>query len=78
MLVCTVGLVYVSHFNDSNNLLRKAYNRTALWIPLFTKMNYYNTGFIGGFLFNLRVDAMEQPAGYSGSCDKRNCQKIYR
>ena len=37
MLVCTVGLVYVSHFNDSNNLLRKAYNRTALWIPYSQK-----------------------------------------
>ena len=72
MLVCTIGLVYVSHFNDSNNLLRKAYNRTALWIPYSQKMNYYNTGFIGGFLFNLRVDAMEQPAGYSEAAIKQN------
>lgn len=65
LLLCSLGLVYVSHFNDSTNLLRKAYNRTALWIPYSQKMNYYNTGFIGGFLYNLRVDAMEKPAGYS-------------
>ncbi|OTN77431.1 hypothetical protein A5886_002531 [Enterococcus sp. 8G7_MSG3316] len=65
VLLCSLGLVYVSHFNDSTNLLRKAYNRTALWIPYSQKMNYYNTGFIGGFLFNLRVDAMDKPEGYS-------------
>ena len=65
LVVCSLGLVYVSHFNDSNNLLRKAYNQTALWIPYSQKMNYYNTGFIGGFLYNLRVDAMTKPEGYS-------------
>ena len=31
------------------------------------KMNYYNTGFIGGFLYNLKVEAMDQPKGYSKS-----------
>ncbi|KAF1302458.1 LTA synthase family protein [Candidatus Enterococcus willemsii] len=61
----SLGLVYVSHFNDESNLLRKAYNRSALWIPYSQKMNYYNTGFMGGFLFNLRVEAMDEPAGYS-------------
>lgn len=65
LLFCVVGLVYVSHFNDENNLLRKAYNRTALWIPYSQKMNYYNTGFVGGFLYNLRVVAMDEPEGYS-------------
>lgn len=75
VLVCTVGLVYVSHFNDSNNLLRKAYNRTALWIPYSQKMNYYNTGFIGGFLFNLRVEAMEKPADYSEAAVKEIAKK---
>lgn len=65
LVVSLSGLYYVSHFNDSSNLLRKAYNRTALWIPYSQKMNYYNTGFVGGFLYNLRVVPMEQPAGYS-------------
>lgn len=59
------GLIYISHFNNPNNLLRKAYNKTALWIPYSQKMNYYNTGFIGGFLYNLKIDPMEKPKGYS-------------
>lgn len=65
LLFSILGLNYVSHFNNPNNLLRKAYNRTALWIPYSQKMNYYNTGFIGGFLYNLRVEAMEKPSDYS-------------
>lgn len=59
------ALIYISHFNNQNNLLRKAYNKTALWIPYSQKMNYYNTGFIGGFLYNLKIDPMEKPKGYS-------------
>lgn len=58
-------LIYITDFNNPNNLLRKAYNRTAYWIPYSQKMNYYNTGFIGGFLYNLTIDAMEKPANYS-------------
>lgn len=65
-LVVTIGvLVYVSHFNNPNNLLRKAYDKTALWIPYSQKMNYYNTGFMGGFLYNLKVEAMDKPENYS-------------
>lgn len=59
------AIIYISHFNNPNNLLRKAYNKTALWIPYSQKMNYYNTGFIGGFLYNLKIDPMEKPKGYS-------------
>ena len=65
LLISMMGLMYVSHFNQATNLLRRAYNQTALWIPYSQKMNYYNVGFVGGFLYNLRVDAMEKPAGYS-------------
>ncbi|WP_175580124.1 LTA synthase family protein [Enterococcus florum] len=60
-----LALIYVSNFNDPKNLLRQAYNRSALWIPYSQKMNYYNTGFMGGFLYNLRVDPMEKPKDYS-------------
>ena len=59
------ALFYISNFNNPNNLLRKAYNKTALWIPYSQRMNYYNTGFIGGFLYNLKIDPMEEPSGYS-------------
>ncbi|MBO0446360.1 sulfatase-like hydrolase/transferase [Enterococcus ureilyticus] len=65
-LVITIGLLfYISHFNDSSNVLRKAYDKTALWIPYSQKMNYYNTGFMGGFLYNLKVEAMNEPENYS-------------
>ncbi|MDN6639952.1 MAG: LTA synthase family protein [Tetragenococcus sp.] len=65
LCLSSLGLVYISHFNDETNLLRRAYNQSALWIPYSQEMNYYNTGFVGGFLYNLRVDAMEEPTGYS-------------
>ncbi|HPR80963.1 MAG TPA: sulfatase-like hydrolase/transferase [Enterococcus sp.] len=65
LILSFLGLIYVSHFNDETNVLRKAYNSTALWIPYSQQMNYYNTGFMGGFLFNLRVEAMEEPKEYS-------------
>lgn len=58
-------LLYISNFNQPNNLLRKGYNKTALWIPYSQKMNYYNTGFMGGFLYNLKVEPMAKPANYS-------------
>lgn len=65
LLITSLLLVYISHFNQPNNLLKKAYDKTALWIPYSQKMNYYNTGFMGGFLFNLKVDGMEKPDNYS-------------
>lgn len=68
-------LVYIGSFNQQNNLLRKAYDKTALWIPYSQKMNYYNTGFIGGFLYNLPVEAMEKPKGYSEETVKKIVKK---
>ncbi|MGO3732109.1 MAG: LTA synthase family protein [Vagococcus sp.] len=65
-LVATIGLLgYVGQFNRPNNLLRQSFDRTALWISYSQKMNYYNTGFMGGFLFNLKVEGMDKPLGYS-------------
>ncbi len=53
-LVLSIGLFsYIGDFNNPQNLLRKAYNKTALWIPYSQKMNYYNTGFIGGLAVGL-------------------------
>lgn len=65
LLTSVLLLTYISNFNDSNNKLRAAYDKTAAWIPYSQKMNYYNTGFIAGFLYNLKVEPMEKPAGYS-------------
>ncbi|CAD5900268.1 LTA synthase family protein [Carnobacterium maltaromaticum] len=58
-------LVYIANFNQPGNLLKKAYDPNAYWIPYSQQMNYYNNGFIGGFLFNLKVEAMAEPKGYS-------------
>lgn len=72
LFLLTSGLLlYIGGFNQQENLLRKVYNKTALWIPYSQKMNYYNTGFIGGFLYNLPVEAMEKPAGYSAAAIKK-------
>lgn len=70
-LLTSMLLLYIGGFNQQGNLLRKAYNKTALWIPYSQKMNYYNTGFMGGFLYNLPVDAMEKPENYSESAVKK-------
>lgn len=58
-------LVYIANFNQPGNLWKKAYDPNAYWIPYSQEMNYYNNGFIGGFLFNLKVEAMAEPKGYS-------------
>ncbi|MBX8938319.1 LTA synthase family protein [Enterococcus gilvus] len=72
LFVLTSGLlIYIGGFNQQGNLLRKAYNKTALWIPYSQKMNYYNTGFMGGFLYNLPVEAMEKPENYSAAAVKK-------
>ncbi|MGX6962813.1 LTA synthase family protein [Vagococcus xieshaowenii] len=70
-----LGIWYISDFNNPNNLLRKEYDKTAKWIPYSQKMNYYNTGFVAGFLYNLTVEPMEKPAGYSKQAIKEITEK---
>lgn len=65
LILSSLFLFYAAQFNRTGNLLKKAYDRTALWIPYSQKMNYYNVGFVGGFLFNLNVPAMDEPTDYS-------------
>jgi len=59
------ALAYAGQFQQQGNLLKKAYDRTAYWIPYSQQMNYYNTGFVAGFLYNLSAAPMELPADYS-------------
>lgn len=65
LLITVTGLMYVGDFNSPNNLLRKQFDKTAFWIPYSQKMNYYNNGFMGGFLYNLKVEPMAKPKDYS-------------
>ena len=56
-------------------MLRKEYNKTAKWIPYSQKMNYYNTGFVAGFLYNLTVEPMAKPKGYTKEAIKELTEK---
>lgn len=61
----SMALGYAGRFQQEGNLLKQAYDRTAYWIPYSQQMNYYNTGFVAGFLYNLSAAPMEMPADYS-------------
>lgn len=64
-LLTSLGLVYLTRFQEPGNLLKKAYDRTAFWIPYSQEMNYYNVGFVGGFLYNFSSSPMLEPDGFS-------------
>ena len=64
-LLSSLGMIYLSNFQAEGHLVKKAYDRTAHWIPYSQKMNYYNNGFVAGFLYNLPSSAMAKPEGYS-------------
>jgi phosphoglycerol transferase MdoB-like AlkP superfamily enzyme len=56
---------YVAQFNEPGNKVREAYESAGShWAFWFQKINYARNGFVGGFLYNLNVPAMEQPDGY--------------
>lgn len=63
-IVTSVGLGYIGQFQEQGNLLKRAYDRTAKWVPYSQKMNYYNTGFVAGFLYNLPSNPMAMPEGF--------------
>lgn len=60
-VMTSLGLFYISQFQVEGNLVKRLYDRTANWIPYSQKMNYYNTGFVAGFLYNLPSAPMDQP-----------------
>lgn len=65
LISTSIALGYAGQFQQKGNLLKKAYDRTAYWIPYSQQMNYYNTGFVAGFLYNLSAAPMELPTDYS-------------
>lgn len=64
-LFTSLMMLYVSRFQAEDNLIKKAYDRTAYWIPYSQQMNYYNNGFVAGFLYNLSSAPMQSPEGYN-------------
>lgn len=64
-LLLSAGLlVHATHFNEPRNLWRALYDVNANWMPWSQLHNYRSNGFIGGFLYNMPVTAMEQPENY--------------
>lgn len=64
MLVLTsLGMLYIRNFQEDGNLVKKLYDRTAYWIPYNQQMNYYNNGFVAGFLYNFTSSPMRRPDG---------------
>ena len=65
-VVCTVLLMSATQFNAPNNKWRAWYDSTGLvWKPFDQRVNYIRNGFVGGLLFNMHVQAMKTPPGYS-------------
>ncbi|SEL28215.1 Phosphoglycerol transferase MdoB [Carnobacterium iners] len=64
-VLSSLSLVYIYSFNHPGNIVKAAYDNHAYWIPYSQKMNYYNNGFVGGFLYNLNVKPMEKPESYT-------------
>ena len=59
-------LGYAAHFNSTGNRVREVYEAgDAHWAFWYQRLNYFRNGFVGGFLYNLDVPAMVEPAGYS-------------
>ncbi len=60
-----VLLAQAVHFNHPGNMWRGLYEvRGNDWRYWNQKTNYRSNGFVGGFLFNMPVDAMAKPKGY--------------
>lgn len=64
-LLTSLLMGYVVQFQAEGNVLKKAYDRTAYWIPYSQQMNYYNNGFVAGFLYNFSSSPMQLPKGFS-------------
>ncbi len=67
VLLVTGALLFdTTRFNDEGNLWRGLYDASgAEWMPYSQAMNYRNNGFVGGVLYNMPIEAMARPAGYS-------------
>lgn len=64
-LVLSAGLlVHATHFNQPQNLWRGLYDVNADWMSHSQMQNYRTNGFVGGFLYNMPVAAMDQPVDY--------------
>lgn len=63
LALTSLGMLYISNFQEDGNVVKKLYDRTAYWIPYSQQMNYYNNGFVAGFLYNFTSSPMWRPDG---------------
>jgi hypothetical protein len=76
LLVTAVLLVDTTRFNHEGNLWRRMYEaKGADWRPYSQAMNYRENGFVGGVLYNMPIDPMEEPAGYGEATMRALAQK---
>jgi len=67
-VITAVLLVQATHFNRPGNVWRGLYEMTGdHWRYWNQKTNYRSNGFVGGFLFNMPIEAMAKPQGYDGA-----------
>lgn len=61
-------LIQATQFNQPGNPWRSLYElRGDQWRPWSQKTNYRSNGFVGGFLYNMPVEAMATPKGYDAA-----------
>ena len=76
VLVAGALLFDTTRFNDQGNLWRRIYEaRGAHWMPYSQAINYRDNGFVGGVLYNMPIEAMPPPAGYSAATMHELAQK---
>lgn len=65
-VVSATILFQALQFNEPRNGIRSSYEAVgASWLEWRQADNYFENGFVAGFLFNTFPEAMERPAGYS-------------
>ena len=69
VLLVTGALLFdTTRFNHDGNLWQRVYEGSgAEWRPYSQAMNYRENGFVGGLLYNMPIEPMARPAGYSRS-----------
>lgn len=67
-LATSLGLLLqAASFHQPGNFWRTLYERGATWEAWSQVHNYRSNGFVGGFLYNMPVRAMEPPDGYDAA-----------
>lgn len=65
-ILCAASLGHIANFNEPGNSFRWVYEEAgAVWTGANQPRNYLLNGFIGGYLYNLNVEAMQEPEEYS-------------